>query len=72
MNKKAFKSVMVYHGDTQKDIAAALKISEQTVGEKLNGVSDFKQSEIKIIIDRYNLTPVEVDEIFFGNDRLKS
>lgn len=66
MNKRAFKSVMVYHGDTQKDVATALDITEQTVGNKLNGLSDFKQSEIKILIDRYNLTPAQVDEMFFG------
>lgn len=66
MNKRAFKSVMVCHGDTQKDIATALDITEQTVCKKLNGLSDFKQSEIKILIDRYNLTPAQVDEMFFG------
>lgn len=66
MNKNAFRSVMVLHGDTQKDVADALNISEQTVGDKVNGYSDFKQSEIKILIQRYNLTPAQVDEIFFG------
>lgn len=65
MNKRAFKSVMVYHGDTQKDVAAALGITEPTVSNKLNGLSDFKQSEIKILIDRYNLTPAQVDQMFF-------
>lgn len=68
MNKNAFKSVMVLHGDTQKTVADALGVSEQTVGDKINGVSDFKTSEIKILINRYNLTPDQVDEIFFGND----
>lgn len=66
MNKNAFRSVMIYHGDTQKDVADALGISEQTVSDKVNGSSDFKQSEIKILIDRYNLTPAQVNEIFFG------
>lgn len=68
MNKNAFRSIMVRHGDTQRDVAVALNITEQTVGDKINGVSEFKQSEIKIIIQRYGLTPAQVDEIFFGSD----
>lgn len=65
MNKNAFKSLMALHGDTRQSLAAALKISKQTVGGKINGHTDFKQSEIRKIIERYNLTPAEVDEIFF-------
>ena len=68
MNKNHFKSVMVLHGDTQKSIADALTVSEQTIGDKINGISDFKQSEIKILIDRWNLTPAQVDEIFFSTN----
>lgn len=68
MNKNHFKSVMVLHGDTQKSIADALTVSEQTIGDKINGISEFKQSEIKILIDRWNLTPAEVDEIFFSTN----
>lgn len=66
MNKNALKSVMVLHGDTQKKIAELLDLSEQTVSDKVNGLSDFKQSEIKLLIDRYSLSPDQVDDIFFG------
>lgn len=66
MNKNAFRSVMIYHGDTQKDVADALSITEQTVSDKINGLSDFKQTEIKILIERWKLTPGQVDEIFFS------
>lgn len=66
MNKNVFRSVMIYHGDTQKDVADALSITEQTVGDKINGLSDFKQSEIITLIERWNLTPEQVNEIFFG------
>lgn len=66
MNKNHFKSVMVLHGDTQKSVADALSVSEQTISDKINGISDFKQSEIKVLIDRWNLTPAQVDEIFFS------
>lgn len=66
MNKNLMKSVMALHGDTQKSIAELLNLSEQTISEKMNGLSDFKQSEIKLLIDRYKLTPDQVDDIFFG------
>lgn len=68
MNKNAFKSVMVYHGDTQKTVADALGVSPQTIGDKLNGVTDFTQSEIQALAERYKLDPVQVDEIFFGGE----
>lgn len=66
MNKNAFRAVMIYHGDTQRTVADALNISDQTVSDKINGVSDFKQSEIKTLIERWKLTPEQVDDIFFG------
>lgn len=69
MNKNYFKSIMVLNGDTQKTIADALGISAQTVGDKVNNISDFKQSEIKVLIDRWKLTPEKVNEIFFDSMR---
>lgn len=68
MNKNAFKAVMVYHGDTQKVVADVLGISAQTIGDKLNGMTDFTQSEIQVLAERYKLTPAQVDEIFFGGE----
>lgn len=68
MNKNAFKAAMVYHGDTQKVVADVLGISAQTIGDKLNGMTDFTQSEIQVLAERYKLTPAQVDEIFFGGE----
>lgn len=59
---------MVLHGDTQKTVADALDVSPQTVGDKLNGLTDFTQSEIQALAERYKLTPAQVDEIFFGGE----
>lgn len=69
MNKNAFRSVMIYHGDTQKDVADALSITEQTVSDKINGLSDFKQTEIKTLIERWQLTPGQLNEIFFSAEQ---
>lgn len=65
MNKNLFRAMHAAHGHTQKDVAAMLDITEQTLSAKVNGETDFKHSEIKILIDRYGLTPEQVDEIFF-------
>ena len=67
MNKAKLKSIMALHGDTNKDIAELLGISEQSVSCKINeNGTEFKQGEITKIKDKYNLSPVEVDAIFFG------
>ena len=67
MNKAKLKSIMVLHGDTNKDIADLLGISEQSVSCKINeNGTEFKQGEITRIKDRYGLSPAEVDAIFFA------
>lgn len=68
MNKRAFRAVMILHGDTQKAVAEALGVTQKTIADKINGVTDFKQSEIRKLIERYGLTPAQVDNIFFGAD----
>ena len=66
MNKAKLKSIMALHGDTNKDIAELLGISEQSVSSKINeNGTEFKQGEIRIISDKYNLSPEELAAIFF-------
>ena len=66
MNKAKLKSLMALHGDTNKDLAELLEISEQSVSCKINeNGTEFKQGEITKIKDKYNLTPAELDAIFF-------
>lgn len=67
MNKELLRSIMVLHGDTNKDLAEMLGISEQSVSGKLNERgTEFKQGEIAKIKDRYNLSPKQVEAIFFA------
>ena len=67
MNSKLLRSVMVLHGDTNADLAECLGITEQSVSGKINeNGTEFKQGEIAKIKARYNLTPEQVDEIFFN------
>lgn len=67
MNKTKLKSVMALYGDTYKDIANYLQISEQSVSCKINeNGTEFKQGEISKIAKKYNLSPEEVVSIFFN------
>jgi hypothetical protein len=66
MNKARLKSIMTLHGDTNRDVAEMLGISEQSFSCKINeNGTEFKQGEITKIKDKYNLSPIEVDAIFF-------
>ena len=67
MNKDLLRSVMVLHGDTNKTLAAFLKITEQSVSNKINeNGTEFRQGEIGRIKARYNLSSEQVDLIFFA------
>ena len=67
VNKAILRSIMTLHGDTNKDLAELLNISEQSVSCKINeNGTEFKQGEIKKIADNYNLSPEEVNAIFFA------
>ena len=64
MNTKLLRSKMVLFDDNNESLAEALGITPQAFSLKLNGNQEFKQSEIKAIKERYNLTPEEIVDIF--------
>ena len=67
MNKELLRSIMVLHGDTNKDLADYLGITEQSLSNKINeNGTEFKQGEIRLIRKRYKLTCDHVDLIFFA------
>ena len=66
MNKELLRSVMALHGETNKDLADLLEISEQSISAKMNeNGSEFKQGEIAKIRKHYNLTADQIEAIFF-------
>lgn len=65
MNITHLKSIMVLHGDTQADLAAAIGINPTSINLKLTQKREFKQTEIEAIAKRYHLTPKDVCDIFF-------
>ena len=67
MNKTELRVVMLRHGDTNKELAEYLGITEQSVSAKINeNGTEFKQGEIAKIKERYNLTADQVEAIFFA------
>lgn len=68
MNKPKLESVMKLFGDTGNSLAEYLGIARSTFSMKINetGGAEFTQGEIVKIKNKYNLTPEEVDSIFFN------
>lgn len=64
MQAKLLKMKMIKYGDDVASLAECLGITRQTLSSKINGNREFKQSEIDMIADRYDLTPHEVVAIF--------
>ena len=64
-----FVSKMKLFGDTQEILAKALGISLSRLNAKINETdgAEFRQSEIAFFRIRWNLTPEEVDQIFFAS-----
>ena len=58
---------MILYGDTNRDLAEYLGISQQSVSSKINeNGTEFRQGEIAKIKDRYSLSAEQVNNIFFG------
>ena len=67
MNSKMLRSIMILHGDTNKDLAKLIGKTEQSVSNKMNeNGTEFTQGEIAKIKAKYNLTAEEVEAIFFS------
>ena len=66
MNAKLLKSIMVLNDDNLLTLSTYLGLSRQTLSLKIDGISDFKLNEVRMIRDKYKLTDSETIEIFFG------
>ena len=63
--KSLFETIREF-GDIQGELARMLGVTESTLSWKINGRSEFRQSEIKAIADRYGLTGEEIKSMFFS------
>lgn len=63
---ETLNQVMREYGDTQREVAKLLGITESTMSLKVNGKAEFKASEIAVLSERYALTPEEVSQVFLS------
>lgn len=66
MNGNELRAHMARHGDNSQTLAKALNLSLSAFSMKINGKRNFTQREIAFIKKRYDLTPDEIDLIFFS------
>ena len=67
MNQKLLRIKMLAGNDNQTQLAEYLGLSKTAMSQKMNSKVQFKAEEIAKIVWKYNLTPQETYEIFFGN-----
>ena len=70
MNAALFKYYMVKNCETMSTLAAALGKCKVTVSNCVNGnaKSEFNRMDIKILKERWKLTPEQVDKVFLQTD----
>lgn len=68
MNKEKLRSIMILNKDNQNTLSAYIGVTPQCFSSKINGRNgaEFTQSEINEIKKKYNLSPQDVDDIFFA------
>lgn len=64
---RMLKARMVEKDKSNEEVAAALGIDSSTFSKKLNGISEFKRTEIQIIRSFLNLSVEESEAIFFAD-----
>ena len=65
-NKLLLEMYIRRAGFTNRDLAKAAGISQTSFYDKMNGRTEFRQSEIKFITNHIGLTNEERDNVFFG------
>lgn len=70
MNKYRLVEIMKRNGDTQEKLANVVGLSLTRFNMKLNetGGAEFTQGEIQAMKQHYDLSPEEIDEIFFAKN----
>ena len=66
MNRVELRAEIARKGVSKRAISAALGISETALYNKLDGASEFKESEIKKLVVVLDLSPDDVNRIFLA------
>lgn len=65
MDMNLLRYFMGRHGDKQYDLAKALNLPQSALSARMNGKTDFRQTEMNIIRKRYGLDADNMQTIFF-------
>ena len=65
MNTNEFKASRVRKGFTQEKLAQLLGVTKSSLSRKENGITPFNCIEISLIKVALELTPEDIDKIFF-------
>lgn len=68
MNRSELRAEFARRRISNRAIAEELNISEQAFYNKMSGASEFKESEIKKLIQILGLTAEDVDRIFLSEN----
>ncbi|MBE5898216.1 MAG: toxin-antitoxin system, antitoxin component, Xre family protein [Lachnospiraceae bacterium] len=68
INSSKLEDKIIQSGLKKKYIAEQLKISIQTLRQKIYNKNDFLVSEASALIEILNIEPEEANEIFFAKD----
>lgn len=66
MDRSELRAELARQKISNRTVAAELNISEQAFYNKMSGSSEFKESEIKKLIQLLGLTATDVDRIFLA------
>lgn len=66
MNREELRAEIARKNITRRSIAQALGISETSLNLKMKHYREFKESEIRKLIDVLSLTPDDVSRIFLS------
>lgn len=67
MNTSLLKSCIAKYNDTQTKLAEYLNLQQSGLSDRINGKTDFRQSEMDAIRKRYSLSAKEMEAIFFAD-----
>lgn len=64
-NVNYLKALMIYRKDNIRRLCKDTGKQESNFGMKLRGQKEFRQSDMALLIERYNMTPEQVFLAFF-------
>ena len=68
MNRTLLHSIIIAHGDTLGKLADAMGLPQSALSNRMNGKVEFRQNEMNLIKCRYELTPQQMEQIFFADE----